>query len=98
MQLKRIARNASQFWIGADNPAALALVRTPWTHCGTKVLLGWRSHQGDRQPQYADRLILMGVWHDPSQPGIEETGALSYCNQAWNGNPATDSRGCCLLA
>jgi hypothetical protein len=59
-------------------------VRTRWTHCGTKVLLGWRSHQGDRQPQYADRLILMGVWRDPSQPGIEETGAFSYCNQAWN--------------
>jgi hypothetical protein len=32
------------------------------------VLLGWQSHQGDRQPMYADRLILMGVWRDPSQP------------------------------
>lgn len=55
------------------------LVRTPWTHCGTNVLLGWRSHQGDRLPQYADRLILMGVWRDPSQPRIEETGALGNC-------------------
>jgi hypothetical protein len=24
---------------------------------------------------YANRLILMGVWRDPSQPGTEETGA-----------------------
>jgi hypothetical protein len=43
------------------------------------VLLGWQSHQGDRQPLHADRLILMGVWRDPSQPRSEETGAIGYC-------------------
>jgi hypothetical protein len=32
------------------------------------VLLAWQSHQGDRQSLNADRLILMGVWRDPSQP------------------------------
>ena len=28
---------------------------------------------------YADRVSLMGVWRDPSQPCIEETGAPGYC-------------------
>jgi hypothetical protein len=38
---KRIARDASQQWIGADYSAALDFVQTPWTHFGTNVLLGW---------------------------------------------------------
>jgi hypothetical protein len=65
---KRIACNTSQPWIGAGRLATTSIVQTQWTRCGTKVLLGWLSHQGDRQPMYADRLILMGVWRDPSQP------------------------------
>lgn len=65
---KRIARSASQPWIGAGRLATMSIVRTLWTRCGTNVLLGWQSHQGDRQPLYADRLSLMGVWRDPSQP------------------------------
>jgi hypothetical protein len=47
---KRIACNASQLWTGAGYLATTSIVRTQWTHCGTKVLLGWQSHQGDRQP------------------------------------------------
>jgi len=65
---KRIARNTSQPWIGAGRLATTSIVRIHWTCCGTNVLLGWQSHQGDRQPMYADRLILMGVWRDQSQP------------------------------
>jgi hypothetical protein len=65
---KRIARNTSQPSIGARRLATMSIVRTHWTRCGTNVLLGWQSHQGDRQPIYASRLSLMGVWRDPSQP------------------------------
>jgi hypothetical protein len=35
MGSKRIARDASQQWIGADYSAALDFARTLWTHCGT---------------------------------------------------------------
>lgn len=31
------------------------------------VLLGWQCRQGDRQPMYANRLSLMGIWRDLSQ-------------------------------
>jgi hypothetical protein len=49
---------------------------THWTRCGTNVLLGRPSRQGDQQG-IAARLILMGVWRDSSQPFVEETGAIS---------------------
>jgi len=31
-----------------------------------------------RKQHIADRLILMGVWRDSSQPQFEETGAVRY--------------------
>jgi len=49
---------------------------THWTRCGTNVLLGRPSRQGDQQGIVA-RSILMGVWRDSSQPFVEETGAIS---------------------
>jgi hypothetical protein len=79
-QLKRTARHASHRWIGARIPAALEFAQTPWTHCGTNVLPGRHGRQGDRL-LLAARLIHMGVWHDPSQPRLEEPGALSHCDR-----------------
>jgi len=49
LQYQRIARNVSQPGIGAGQPATTGLWWTHWTRCGTNVLLGRRSRQGDRQ-------------------------------------------------
>jgi len=77
LQQTRIARNASQPRIGAKASAATGMCSTHWTRCGTNVLLGRPSRQGERQ-FIAIRLILMGVWRDSSQPFVEETGAVSW--------------------
>jgi len=49
LQYKRIARDVSQQGIGAERSATTGLWWTPWTRCGTNVLLGRRSRQGARQ-------------------------------------------------
>lgn len=67
MQSMRTARDGSQLRMGAEASAALIFVRTPWTHCGTSVLLGDVAARAGAG-WIAARLSLMGVWRDPSQP------------------------------
>jgi hypothetical protein len=60
---------------------------------------GGETTRAKRNLLYANRLILMGVWRDPSQPGTEETGALSYCSRILKSNPAAQAvvGRCCSL-
>jgi hypothetical protein len=59
---------------------------------------GGETTRAKRNLLYANRLILMGVWRDPSQPGTEETGALSYCSRILKIKPGcSGSRGSLLL-
>ena len=48
LQYQRIACNVNQPGIGAEVSVTTGLCGTPWTRCGTNVLLGRRSRQGDR--------------------------------------------------
>ena len=78
---KRIARDASQQWIGADYLAALDLCKLHGRIASPTFFWGGETARATGNLLYANRLIPMGVWRDPSQPGTEETGALSDCSR-----------------
>ena len=48
-----------------DSPCRCAIA---WTHCTTNVLLGWLGAAKATAACIATRLVLIGVWRDPSQP------------------------------
>jgi hypothetical protein len=87
----RTACNASHRWIGAGMPAAPNLYESPGRIAVPTFFRGGIAARAKGAGCTAARLIHMGVWRDPSQPGLKKRTRSATAFGHWNWKPAAQA-------